>query len=647
MKEETGAGKQGWQRTAASVLLTAAVLALVWPLLKKGTFPLWELTSTLLGLLVLLPLVLRPRRTAKLPELLVHDLLLLLSASAVSLILTEYAVKGMSIGMQKSVWQGLLCYLAVYLILYLLCGRAHLAVCIGQGIFLVHMLIDHYVMLFRGTPVMLSDVLALRTALSVSGGYSAPVELSVLRVAAAAVLFCVCVCLMRRKWRVGRLWTLPVAAALAVCVFGGLQVTGTGIGFWQSSRSYSELFYFLRCAANTVVQKPEGYGADRVGEIAAAYPGEAGAQQPNLIVVMNESFADLRVIEDFETNEDYMPYVRSMAGMENTITGSLLVSTFGGGTANTEFEFLTGDTIGFLPFSSSPYQMYIKQQMPSLASGLAGQGYDTVALHPYLASSWNREHVYERFGFARQLYEADFAPDAERVRYRISDSEDYRKIYELYENKEPGKPLFVFNVTMQNHGGYEPADYPNYEDRVWLTGEYEGQFPDVDVYLSLLRYSDDAVRELIEYFSAVDEPTAVIFFGDHQPNVPSAFYDTLFGDTDETRTRESKQRKLQTPFFIWANYDIEEAQDVEISDNYLAAYAMDKLGCGLSGYDKLRLAAHESVPRINSYGYFTADGAWHDASTVGEEPSLSDYRIMQYAHLFGGKNRPDGFYHAP
>ena len=131
---------------------------------------------------------------------------------------------------------------------------------------------------------------------------------------------------------------------------------------------------------------------------------------------MNESFADLKSIGDFETNEDYMPFIHSLAEAENTISGDLLVSTFGGGTATTEFEVLTGDTMAFLPFGCSPYQMYVKSETPGLVSGLEAQGYQTVSLHPYLATSWNRQQVYERLGFDRQLYETDFSDDAARLR---------------------------------------------------------------------------------------------------------------------------------------------------------------------------------------------------------------------------------------
>lgn len=159
-----------------------------------------------------------------------------------------------------------------------------------------------------------------------------------------------------------------------------------------------------------------------------------------------------------------------------------------------------------------------------------------------------------------------------------------------------------------------------------------------------MRCSDEAVQELVSYFANVSEDTAIIFFGDHQPNVPSAFYDELYGNTDAERSREQKQTKLITPFFIWANYDIGSQTGVEISANYLSAFALDALGCSTSGFDELRLATRESVPRINNYGYYLADGSWHDNETLSECEALTAYRGAQYAQIFDAKKRKTEWY---
>lgn len=177
-KEET---KWSGALAVAYTLLLGLFAMSFCPLLHKGSLAYLDKTSNLFAVVVLLPLVLCPWRKAPAPLALIHDLLLLGSASAVSVVVVEYMVKGGSVGLEQSFWQGWLCYIGLYAIAYLITARGRLAVCVGMGISLLHGLIDHYVMLFRGTPVMLSDVFSIGTAANVAQGYSAPVELSVLR----------------------------------------------------------------------------------------------------------------------------------------------------------------------------------------------------------------------------------------------------------------------------------------------------------------------------------------------------------------------------------------------------------------------------------------------------------------------------------
>lgn len=625
-----------------AVLAVLLIYAAVY-LLRKGTIFYRPESQKPLGILAALPFLLRPRKRATAFELAVHDILVLLSASSFALLLTEYVVKGGIIVGNTAIWQGYIAHAAIFGLVYVFVGSIRWTTCIGMGLTLLYALIDHYVTVFRGTPVLLSDIFAIGTAKNVAANYSVPVELSVLQTLAIAVLFCVAVWRMRRASTPRRCQFITASLLLCSWLYG-LQLVGNSFGFWQGNLEYSEWYYFCRTAGNAIVKRPTGYSSEALTRITEEYGGTKEEFRPNIIMIMNESFADLHDVGDFETNEDYLPFLHSLEGKENTITGDLLVSTFGGGTATTEFEVLTGDTMAFLPYGSSPYQMYVKRALPGLVSGLSEQGYQTVSLHPYRATSWNRQQVYERLGFDTQLYEDAFGEDdTERLRSYVSDRSDYYKIFEVYRYKNPGTPLFMFNVTMQNHGGYIPDDSDNFTQTIHLTGEYAGKYPEVDEYLSLAKESDKAIEELLAYFSEVDEPTAIIFLGDHQPNVPSAFYDELLGDTDED-SRAEKQKKMVTPFFIWANYDIEEQQDVQISANYLTAFALDALGCSTSGYDALRLAVREQIPRINNAGYYLPDGSWTAMETVESGTLLAEYQMMQYAQLFDVNKRDSAWY---
>lgn len=262
------------------------------------------------------------------------------------------------------------------------------------------------------------------------------------------------------------------------------------------------------------VDKPDGYSRQKAKELLDSYVGTDDntaitdkSDYPNIIVVMDEAFSDLSVLGGFDTNTDYMPFVHSLEkGNENTITGYLNTSVCGGNTADTEFEFLTGNTMAFLPVGSIPYQQYIKSTTPSLASYLKSIGYATYAQHPYYGSGWNRDTVYPLLGFDNLSFMQDYS-NQRFVRKYISDETSFDRIIETYENKPDGQPAFIFNVTMQNHGGYTDTYY-GFDNTVTADKLNNSA---LDQYLSLIKMTDEDLKNLIEYFSNVDEKTIVVF----------------------------------------------------------------------------------------------------------------------------------------
>lgn len=374
--------------------------------------------------------------------------------------------------------------------------------------------------------------------------------------------------------------------------------------------------------------------------------GEDGMIRPvNVIVIMNESLSDLSVLPGVESNTDAMPFLRSLT--ENTIKGYAYSSVFGGTTANSEYEFLTGNTTAFLPAGTVPYQMYVSDGDPTLVGQMAALGYRTVAAHPYRSSGWSRPSVYRDFGFDEVYFEGDFQ-DREYMRGEektgyVTDRCDYENLIRWYEEKEAGEPLFLFNVTMQNHSAYQMAwtDLPR---EVWLTGALEGRFNTVNQYLSLVYQSDQAFEYLLDYFSQVEEPTLILLFGDHQPQVATNFYTDVLGTAPDTALAQKKQ---MVPFVLWANYDIPEAQGVELSLNYLSALLMDTANLPMTGYQKYLARLWEAAPVINTVGIRDAGGNWYgenEALPEELEAAVEDYRVLLYNHVFDKKNRVEGFF---
>ena len=358
--------------------------------------------------------------------------------------------------------------------------------------------------------------------------------------------------------------------------------------------------------------------------------------KPNIIAIMCESYADLTCIEDFATSKEVTPFYDSVS--DNVIKGNIYVSTYGGGTANSEFEFLTGNTMAFLPNGSVPYQQYIDAPTGSIAQILDSNGYLTYAVHPFEASGWNRTEVYEDFGFDQFLSETDFVNPSIMRRY-ISDTSSYSKLIELFNNKPEGQPIFLFNVTMQNHGGYT-QEYSNFTNDVTLP-DFPGEYPETEQYLSLIHQSDEALEELITYFSTVDEPTVICFFGDHLPSLKNGFYEELLGKELSDLSSEEMLKLYQTPFLIWANYDINEQSIDKMSANYLSTLLLQTAGIELPDYNQKLSDLYQSYPVINSMAVISSDGTvYPSVSAAPENDGFDAYAILQYNNLFD-KNRRD------
>ena len=210
--------------------------------------------------------------------------------------------------------------------------------------------------------------------------------------------------------------------------------------------------------------------------------------------------------------------------------------------------------MAFLPTGSIAYELYIKDETSSICKTLKELGYTNIAIHPYYSTGWSRDKVYPLLGFDDFIADERNFPNAKYYRSYISDESSYDKVIEQFENKGEDEKLFVFNVTMQNHGGYASM-YSNFPQMVWLE-ESSQYYAKTNQYLSLIEKSDEAFEGLLEYFSNVDEPTVIVMFGDHQPKIETEFYEELFGKSLDDLTVEEDQKRYITPFVIWANYDI-------------------------------------------------------------------------------------------
>lgn len=593
-------------------------------------------------------------------------------------------------------------YLVFYLFFYLITGRYHMTGLIVNISLYVWCLLNYFVEQFRGTPFIPMDILSAKTGLSVSDGYTYALSWQIIL---GSIIFFLIYLINKRsvnmkpkKLKFKILSKSAVIGYLAIVVLSFFFTDfSTNMGykpdFWNQTRGYHNTGSFFNFCLNTkylVVRRPSGYTAKDVNTYIDEALEEAGVdpegdtsinlltgkndykpntkKMPHIICIMNESLSDLTHLGNLETNEDPLANLKSMD--LNTIKGYVSIPVFGAGTSNSEFEFLTGETISFLPAGCNVYQSYISSEVPSLVSTLRSLGYSRTAYHPYYGSGWNRPFVYPALGFEEFTAIEDFIdsdileqyksdndaeayadnlkeryPDKDMLLRRfVSDSYDYTMVKEMFENRNPDEPFFLFNVTMQNHGGYAMS-YSNFFQDVYATNT-STSYPMANRYLSLVKQSDLAFKELTDYFKKVNEPVIICMFGDHYPSIEDDFYAELLGSDTDKLSLEQEQLRYETPFVIWANYNIPEADVDHISANYLSTLLMQTARLPMTQYNKYLAALYQKLPVIDSVGYMDSEGNMYASGAESEyTDDLHKYNCIEYNALLDKFERQDELFY--
>ena len=460
----------------------------------------------------------------------------------------------------------------LHLFIYSICNRINLTIIVTNLLIFILGIVNYVVVCFRGTPFVPWDIFSLKTATYVASNYTFQFS-HYLLLAITLFAFIISIALKANyKFKNKKVTTILRFCFILIIAFSTIAFYCTHIinyfdletNLWQPKTEYANngfLASFIKQSKNLFVKTPDNYKVETVKNIMSETNNNQTVQTnndtPNIIVIMNESFSDLSVNGNFKTNEDYMPYFRSLT--ENTIKGNTYVSILGGATPNSEWEFLTNNSMAFMPHNTVPYQQYIKTPSSSLASLLKEQGYTPKALHTLYAAGYRRNAVYPLLGFD-SFDTLESLSNIEYIRNYASDKNTYEHIIEQFKTKSDNEKIFNFTVTIQNHSGYDVEDY---NSTIHLT-DIEN-CPKVEQFLSLMKESDDALKYLINYFKNYNEKTIILLFGDHQPgHIEDEFLQTIMEDYTNQTSR------YITPFMLWANYDIEEKYIDKISLNYLS-----------------------------------------------------------------------------
>ncbi|MBR1930740.1 MAG: LTA synthase family protein [Lachnospiraceae bacterium] len=291
-----------------------------------------------------------------------------------------------------------------------------------------------------------------------------------------------------------------------------------------------------------------------------------GAQKPDIIVIMNESWwnTDHIASDKVVFSKDPMEPYKKLE--DKCITGWLTSNVYGGGTVSSEAEFLTGLNTKYFVQTSTFYANTLGRKIPSVVDYLHELEYDTEAIHPYYGEFYSRDQVYQTFGFDRILFAEDMQYKDIYTKY-ISDESLANQIISDYER--PGENKFIWALSIANHIRVleyeaEPKldyDYP-------ISAELEEGAVSQEDYDTMINYingiylANQAFEQLVEYFERVDKPVILVMYGDHIPSFPESVMSAFELNTDD-QSVEMMKKTYSVPVILWSNLKNRESNTGE------------------------------------------------------------------------------------
>lgn len=399
---------------------------------------------------------------------------------------------------------------------------------------------------------------------------------------------------------------------------------------WNQKMNYEEngaMLGFILNSKYLAVERPCDYEKDAVqevlGKLAPAYQTDAGFS-PNIIIVMSEAFWDPTVLEGISFSTDPIPFFHSLR--QEQTDGLMLAPVYGGGTANTEFEVLTGLSTQFLPPGMVPYVQALHQPLEALPTMLRKQGYESTAIHTYDNWFYRRNIVYQHMGFDRFISKEFFA-DPEYYGDYIRDTELSQKILEVLEQTD--EPDFIFALSMQGHGPYSSEENP--ESPIKIGGNLKQETKAIlENYTNTIADVDYSLRLLIEGLESIEEPSIVVFFGDHLPllgNDFDVYRETGYFSNDSTY--EDYLKKYTVPFVVWDNFS-NTRDSIRLSSSFLCPYLLERAMKEGNPLTDFLSTLNEKDTNVITVSHYLQN------EDITEE-ELSQYRLLQYDLLIGNR----------
>lgn len=412
------------------------------------------------------------------------------------------------------------------------------------------------------------------------------------------------------------------------------RLTGTRNYTWNPTGNYRHngvLYGLLLNLDGMLVATPPGYSRESVSRILGGFqsiPGRPG-QRANVILVMSESFWDLRELKGLDLDFDPTPTYRAL--VENGFGFHLVTPTFGGGTCDPEFEVLTGLPVKYFPPGSRAYQQYVQRPIPSIARLFKHNGYRAAAVHTHYRWYWNRDRVYKFAGFDSFTGIEDMSLPERKGLY-ASDRQLVKALVE--KSRRTTEPYFLFAISVQNHGPYDRDRYDRYDHPVRSGMLSPTATTELRNYSQGLIDADSSLRELVAFVDGQQAPTVLVFFGDHLPSTGALFADTGFF-SDSLSPLEDRMRRYVEVGVVHANFDIPRPHGRLFSTAYLPLYIAELAGVERPAFYAYLAELQARLPGLSRELTLDAYGK----PLANDDPAMravdASYWQLEYDVLFG------------
>ncbi len=553
---------------------------------------------------------------------------------------------------------------AIYILVYNLIGKVFLSMVLTSCTLVILCIVNYLKLIFRGDPLYPSDFTQITHMQSVIPMVMDYFSWSYIFVIIVSIVACIVAGIYMRRYiqnvkiHLGIRALLVVGSIFVLYAYGNFantfmnkvfQKSGVDFVLWNQNENYASNGFVLGFISNldtTVMEKPKNYSKENMLQIAndikKQYSGNIGNQKkkekPNIIFVMSESFWDPTKVTNLSFSEDPVPNLHHY--IENFPGGQTISPTFGGNTANVEFEALTSYSMSLLKPGSIPYQQVItnKKEVPSIPTALKKEGYYTSAIHSFGRTFFKRDDVYKVLGFDKFNAE-DTMENVDIDGDYISDLAMSKEI--IAELEEQKQPTFIHAVTMQNHFPFTEGRFG--ENLIEISGlENEESKGELETYTEGLRRSDEALQYLIEQLDNLDRPTLLVFFGDHLPSLGTnkSFYKENGYITNE-KTPSERLAMAQTPLLMYANFDMPNDNIGLVSPIHFSNLIFDYAGLNKSLFYQFLSELYKEIPVLRDELKVDKNGEVINDLTKKQNEMLEQYKMLQYDLLVGNQYSKD------